>query len=90
MGNLVVELSTGHVFVAESVRAITPLRNPSQGGYIFDVVGVGYVVQIPFTIGWSRFEKGQYVFDPEDIKKVMAIRDEFVEKLLGHTSTTRP
>lgn len=43
----VCELSSGHVFVMASVRAITPLQHDIHTGRIwFCVVGVGYSVEV--------------------------------------------
>ena len=64
---MIVELSTGHVFESESVKAITPIV---KDGYyrVFEVIGVGYRVTI-----------AREFFKEECFKQ---LHDEFVEKLL--------
>lgn len=79
----IVELSTGHVFVASSVRAIGPVKplqrlhlgHNTWDGYGFDVVGVGYVVTV-------RAERPA----DEDLWRAAAseVRAEAIRKLMRH------
>jgi hypothetical protein len=89
----IVELSTGHVFAAGSIKAIGPCYSytgwrGSEGGFV--VHGVGFKVDIvfsePLTIAeptnhdeLEAFKAYTEVFD----KKVKAVHQEAVDKLIG-------
>jgi len=77
-----VELSTGHVFVPDAVRAITPVEQKLESyPAFFKVVGVGYVVEISFPWSFSPGPLGQY------LQAVHKVRQEFIDKLLQSPSS---
>lgn len=83
-----VELSTGHCFVPDSVKGITPLHREHYSA-TFNVVGIGYVVEIYLPLyndsTLSGADKLKYF--KTEMERLAAIRQEFVDKLLGNKQT---
>jgi hypothetical protein len=91
---VIVELSTGHVFVAESVKAVTALTHSRENGFglsgTFEVVGVGYRVKIEM---WESYPEEAWKLRADDAvlkaavfesdRKMQLVRLEFIDKLLG-------
>jgi hypothetical protein len=85
----IVELSSGHVFAAGSVKAVLPLDAPRFGHARFTVVGVGFTVEIvtPFCkegFDAVRDEPGGVpaAFERYEIQ-VRALHREAIDKLLS-------
>jgi hypothetical protein len=79
-----VELSTGHQFIPDSVKSISPLTQLNDKYYGFDVVGIGYVVQIKLPIPFSLSTKKKTVMRDYWMQE---IRTEFRQKLLPNLYT---
>ncbi len=83
-----VELSTGHCFVPDSVKGITPLHRKDYAA-TFNVVGIGYVVEIylPLYNNCTLMGGDRTEYFKTEMERLAAIRQEFVDKLLGNKQT---
>lgn len=94
---MIVRLSTGHVFVRDSVVAITPISDPrydksySSMLVSFDVVGVGFAVPVNVAIRRTSDDPQDDFLGPIEpyeayLKRVSgygeAVRQEFIANLL--------
>lgn len=101
----VIHLSTGHVFVRESVVAITPLEEPRacvRGAFTvsFHVVGIGFSVPIAISVrrnsddpDWDDFVGPVEPFDRYHARLSCvgaAVRQEFVDRLLFNRPPAGP
>lgn len=92
----IVELSTGHVFDADSVRAVEPVKPyryfcQKTGAYLndglcFDVVGIGYRVTIQRS--WPKEENADRSAYREAEQAFRCVHAEAVSKLLPCEGST--
>lgn len=63
----VVELLTGHVFMAGSVKAVTPLQTV-PGGWSFEAIGVGFRAEVKIDGGETSLKQARLLgYLPPDL-----------------------